>query len=755
MCPFYVNTPYSITGDCSNTGSGAFTIEIVGNSDPYTIQWLTPSATTVYLSAGVTAFTQTNLTAGTYSFTVTNTCIPTPETTTVTLYISSGTCVSITDTSDTTCSNDNGSLEASTQYIHGAITFQLYDFDTNSLISTQTFPTPLTNTCEFNSLSAGTYYVIADDGGGCTGRSQSCIIKDSSGFSCDLYVINNAGCNGTNAGAVYVTNLDGVPPYTFLWSNGETTQNITGLTNGIYTVSVTDSLGCTISETASVIDVPQLGLGTFITVPPTCLSSDGEVTVIVTGGTAPYYFSGSNGDSEVTFSTSYTFTGVSAGAFIVEVKDAGLCSFTESTTLINPSGIALVSIETTPSTCSISNGTICATLLTGLNPISYTLTNSIGGSETILGGSSYCFTNLESDTYILSISGGTCSYTSSPIVLQNIPLINITYNVTGTTCDECNGAIEIMASGSTAPYTYDLTGQLSVTGSFTSYTYTNLCSGNYTAAVSAGKIPCKVFENILIPSSPTVEFSLYSTNPTAYSNNGTISTIITNGTPPFTLDWTPNVGSGLILSGLSAGTYSLTITDDNDCVNTQTVTLFGYKPLSNYQLYPICNTDFTNSGLLLTKGIKQMLNEGFYDLTNDDTNCILNQSIFTAVVTVNGGSPTYEQFYTGTTLNDYPTDQEWIETIEDMLSTYGVTGVTYDIKLNTIKVTTPCNTLSGANIKVDLLISYDISCVSCFGTTPTPTPTQTPTNTPTPTPTPTSSGTPPSCDMEGYAFAIT
>jgi hypothetical protein len=350
-------------------------------------------------------------------------------------------------------------------------------------------------------------------------------------------------------------------------------------------------------------------------------------------------------------------------------------------------------------------------LVTGTFPIQFTLTDSIGGTTIVsVNSPTWCFDNLEPDTYTINISVGTCSYTTGPLVVTNLSPIDIDYNLTGTTCNECNGSIELVASGSTGPYTFGLTGQLDVTGSFTSYTFNNLCPGSYVGSITGGKPTCKVTTNILIPTSPTVNFSLYGVNPTAYSNNGTITTIITDGTPPFTLNWNPNVGTELNLSGLSAGTYSLTITDNDGCVQTNSVTLTGYKPLSNYQIYPICSTDFDNSGLLLKKGIKQMLNEGFYDLTSGDTNCILNEAIFTAVVTVNGYT-TYDSFYTGTTLNDYPSNIEWSEVIESTLLNYdGIVEVSIDIPKNSIRVTSKCNTFSNSEVTVDLLISYNISC---------------------------------------------
>ena len=709
-CILGVITPYSITGDCSNTNSGQFTVNIVGSAPDYTIQWISPASYgTIALGAGVTAYTETSLSAGTYVFNVYDSCaVPSPQFVTVEINISSGTCVSISGLTNTTCDLDNGSITAKTQYLYGNATFDLYDSTTDTLISSQT---SLVDYYVFNSLSAGTYHVIADDGGGCTGRSESCIIKSSTTLTYDLYIIDNAGCAGTDSGAAYVQNVSGTPPYTYLWSNGTTTSSVTGLTSGSYFVTVTDSLGCASSETVLINTVPPVGLGAFTSVSPSCFSSDGEITVTITGGTAPYYFSGSNGDSNITFSQTNTFTNLSAGVFTVQVTDAGLCSFVASTSLLNPNGFSYPTITTSPSFCSITNGQISISLISGLGTLIYTLEDSSGNTTTQVAGTSWTFTNLLSDTYQLTISGGSCVFTTS-VVLENIEALIVTTNYTGTTCNQCNGAIELSVSGGTGPdYTYNLTGQPSVTGSFSSYTFTNLCSGTYVGSITDSN-RCTISENIIIPVSPTVNLSLFWVNPTVYSNNGSITAMITNGTPPFTFNWSANVNGqdGIFVENLSAGTYTLTVTDSNGCTQTQTVTLTGYVPLSDYQVYNICDTNFTNSGLLLTKGMKQMVNEGFYDLTSADTNCILNKVIFTAVVDV-GGNVTTNTFYTGTTLNDYPSDTEWSNVITTMLLAYdGITGVTTNIVDNSVKITTPCDTLSGVNIKVDLLLNYDISC---------------------------------------------
>lgn len=699
----------SVTGDCSNNGSGAYYFEIQGSAPPYTIYTLTPSASTISLPLGTTAYTFTNLTAGTYTFKIKDTCLDPGNlfSDDVGFVISSGCCVSILETQDTTCNSDNGSITATTETSYGTSTFYLYDLNTSELIDTQ-IANP-TNVI-FENLSASTYYVIGDDGGGCTGRSESCIVKSSTTLTYDLYSVNNAGCNGTNAGAIYVTNLNGFPPYTYLWSNGETTSYITGLTTGGYYVDVTDSTGCLQQKSVFISDVPSLGLGSIFLITPTCLSSNGEVTVVVTGGTGPYYYQCTNAVSEITYSQTHTFTNLPSGPFTIQVTDAGLCTFSYSSELTPANGFSIVSIETNSSICSFTNGSVSISLYSGTAPYSYTLEDPYGNTlQEVTNSPTWSFVGLTANTYQLTISGGSCSYTTS-LTVDNLATIDVSHNYTGTTCNECNGAVELVVSGGTGTYTYGLTNQAPVTLSLSSYTFTDLCPGTYVGSIQNER--CTVYEGVLIPSSPTVMFTLQGTNPTPYATDGTLSAYITNGTPPFTLTWSPNVGlqTGLDLVGLSAGTYTLTIQDSDGCTQTKSYTLVGNLVVSDYEIFNVCDSNFTNSGILLTKGPKQMLLEGYYDLTSGDTNCILNEAIFTAIVTV-GEETKYETFYTGTNLNDYPSDQEFSSVLESMLFSFdGISGVTIDFVENTIKITTKCGILSDTIVKIDLLISYDISC---------------------------------------------
>ena len=94
-----------------------------------------------------------------------------------------------------------------------------------------------------------------------------------------------------------------------------------------------------------------VSIGSLFVTQPSCFASDGEVTVIVVDGTAPFYYLASNGESIVTFDRTVIFTSLAPGNFTVEVTDAGLCKATSSTTLLTPAGISSVFVDKTNSTC--------------------------------------------------------------------------------------------------------------------------------------------------------------------------------------------------------------------------------------------------------------------------------------------------------------------------------------------------------------------------------------------------------------------
>lgn len=706
---------YSVTGDCSNLGLGEVFFNITGDSPGWAVTEISSSGL-LPTSAVTSTYYVNNLPAGSYFVEVIDSM---SDTYVLPVYISSGTCVSI-DVEGTFCGFNNGSLTATTENVYGPIDFYLYNIADNLYDSA----IGVTNDYVFNGLSADTYYVIADDGGGCSGKSESCIITTSTPINYGFYVVNDANCvSAFGSGKIYITGLTGNAPFTYLWSNGETTSFIENLLPGVYSVTVTDNNGCQTIKSTTVNNVPPIQFGSFIVTPPSCFNNDGQVEVTIVDGTGPYYYSGSNGQTIVTFSQTHTFTNLNPGPFSVFIQDAGLCNVLNSTVLATPNSFSVTSINAVNSSCNNNNGTINIILNNSVpaGTFTYTLTDSLGNSNSQTSSLVvFSFNNLPSDIYTLTITDGTCTYITT-VTITNVQLFTITASTTGTTCGFNNGSVQILASpGGVLPYTYQITGQPPSSQTI----FNNLPFGTYTATVTDNN-GCSQSQIFNITPSSGVFFDLVPTQPTN-GNDGKIEVLIYNGEPPFIYSWSPNVGAqtGLLVTGLSADTYSLQITDNNGCVYNKSTTLQGTNLVSSYQVFNICDSNFQNANIIGKRGIVQMYNEGFYDLTFDDTNCKINSAEFILEITVDGELKTIN-FYSSIGIEDYPSDVDWVNTIVDTLKTFeGIGDVIVDYQKNTIQIFNTCvtgtacnlgntNLLSDAKITISLVIDYNISCVSC------------------------------------------
>lgn len=701
----------SVIGACETGTLGSVSFDVNTTAFPVVVSdGLTILAT---IQSSAPFFTQNNLPAGNYTYTITDSCTPTNESSIINFVISDGTCINITGTMDTSCGLNNGSITATTASLYGSATFSLYNESglVNS-VSTNN------NNYVFNNLSYGLYYVIGDDGGGCTGMTQSCYVKSSSTLDFGFYVVNNPGCS-VNVGKIFVTGLTGVAPYTYLWSNGSVASSISGLTSGNYNVKITDSNGCSVTKGVQVTDVPKLSVGPLIvSQQPTCFGNDGEVIVNISGGTPPYYYQSIY--NEITLSQSVIFTGLSSGLFSVIVTDAGLCTASGTTQILPPNSFSVLSINTINSTCNDSSGRININIVGNGQPFTYTLTDSSGNTQTIVQNStSASFTNLSSGIYTITISDNTntCTYVGTYII-NNTPLISISAQTTGTTCNLSNGSVTLFVSGGNGNYSYEISSGQIVNSSLSSYTFNNLSSGSYVGTITNLQNFCSEDISFNITPSTSVDFTLFPVN-TSTGNDGEIYAFITSGTPPFILNWSSNVGAqtGLHITGLTAGTYSLTVIDDSGCTQTRNVEVGGYSRFNTTQTYNICTDIFADAGLL-QRGAKQMLIEGFYDLTSGDTNCILNQAIFT-IETILSGETKTQSFYTGTTLNDSPSAFLWGEVVTELLQSYGNVGeVIANVIENNVQIFSDCSSelpLMDVSAIVNLKISYDISCEQCDG----------------------------------------
>ena len=180
---------------------------------------------------------------------------------------------------------------------------------------------------DLTGLTAGTFIVTVTDANGCEANT-SIAITEPSAFTASI-VGTDVSCNEDCDGTADLTLAGGIAPFTFLWSNGATSQDLTGLCAGSFSVDVTDNNGCTVSAGVGIAEPAALSTSTFSTNVSCTGNNDGAIDLTVTGGTTPYTFLWSPGGE-----TTEDITGLSAAIYSVLVTDINGCQITSAQVIV-------------------------------------------------------------------------------------------------------------------------------------------------------------------------------------------------------------------------------------------------------------------------------------------------------------------------------------------------------------------------------------------------------------------------------------
>jgi len=462
-----------------------------------------------------------------------------------------------------------------------------------------------TGSTSLQNLPAGTYTIEASDERSCTVRDTFIVAQPLMPLNTQVLSIENVQCAGDAAGKINVQTTGGTTPYQFVWSyDGYSEEDLTDVPAGFYDLLVSDANGCTfLLPTQTIAESPALVVTPSITEIPCFGPQIGSIVLQVQGGVGAYsYFWNTGAQTQAIYN-------LQAGLYDVTVFDGLGCVRVLSELVVRERKSTLV-LETTfvePVSCNGDNdGRIGVRVLNGVAPYQFIWSSPVGLHANLLTPRDTA-KNLQGGLYALTLSDALgCSVSLGPINIGEPPLLSVgASEVFNLTCKgDSSGRIAVTVSGGLPAYSY-----LWSNGATTAEAE-DLPSGIYRVTITdlqgctAQTPPVTVAEpalalNILVNS---VLDDLCGTA------LGAISLNVGGGMPPLAYLWNNNDTTASV-TGLVAGNYQLTVTDQAGCQVLSPFfdieTLSGPMQLQLLQQADVaCYGDSTGSlGVLATNGV--------------------------------------------------------------------------------------------------------------------------------------------------------
>lgn len=383
-------------------------------------------------------------------------------------------------------------------------------------------------------------------------------------------------CNGLSDGMLAVTPYFGRPPFTYSWSHDASLHDpvADNLAAGTYTVTITDANDSTASIAGVVTQSAALAIDSVIT-PVTCYNNgqDGAIDITVSGGTKSgdynYYWTTINGNGIVPLNQDQT--GLFAGKYVVQVKDANQCSITEDFTVLQPAPFNFsTSIITDIVNPDISKGSIDLEVTGGNTPYASFAWAGPGGYT----ASTEDIGNLDQvGFYTVTVTDGKGCVTDTTFgIIDNLAMFAEISSKTDVLCyNDNNGSATVTVHNGTPPYTYKWDDEATTRNDATR---PNMVPGLYTVTVTDDADITSLPANVVI-NSPSSSLTLFVTSQNlrcAGDNSGVINLSVSGGTLPYSYSWS-NGYNGEDLVNVAAGDYTITVTDNNGCTAQASKTL--------------------------------------------------------------------------------------------------------------------------------------------------------------------------------------
>lgn len=378
-------------------------------------------------------------------------------------------------------------------------------------------------------LGSGTYTVQITDFNGCPASSTPIVTSAIAAPQLQLS-ITSPSCNGFCDGSIQGLGSSGLPPYSITWSTlpVQTGTIATGLCADTGSVVIVDAVGCYSRQSYFLTEPNPLGFASSVQ-PVSCNGlSDGQILVSGSGGTAPYVY----GINNQPMGPWNTFPGLSAGTYLVSIRDAKNCLYQLNVVMPQPALLQATLTGTNPLCFGEGNGTATAIPSGGTPPFTYIWNNS---------GTTQSIGSLYAGLYSVTVTDSSNCTSTASVTLVEPALLTASASGFDLTCalPPDNGIATVSVNGGTQPYAYLWNAGANPTSGYN----TGMPAGNWTVQVLDAN-NCQTTASVVLnaPIYPQA-YTFPDTAMCAGTGGVPVQGWGTGGLPPYTFVWSPNNGS--------------------------------------------------------------------------------------------------------------------------------------------------------------------------------------------------------------------
>ncbi|MBK7869893.1 MAG: gliding motility-associated C-terminal domain-containing protein [Saprospiraceae bacterium] len=534
--------------------------------------------------------------------------------------------------------------------------------------------------------------------------------------------VTNVGCFGTSTGAVDLQPQGGSGNFTYTWSNGATTQDLTNIPAGTYGVTVTDTGNSQTATGSYNVTQPASALAVTPTVKNVdCVSTNtGSISLAVNGGTGPYLYNWSGSLPDNVSSQN----NLPVGQYGVTVTDSKGCTLSNSFEVGAPSPIVLTPTATA-ATAGLSNGAIALTVGGGQPGYTYAWSN---------GATTANISNLAKGEYCVTVTDtkGCTQNGCFMVPEQSVPLSYGNVQIKDVTCSGGNdGTLTFKIQGGRAPYTVVFTGGATVQSADGNVSRSNLASGPIIFTITDGAgVSITGSEMILAPAPIQITSTTVVHDTEESGCTGRITIALSGGDPNYLVQWNaPNTGTGNQIINLCEGTFVPTVRDGKGCTQTFPGVVVNTFKVAGQVTNAKCPQDADGKVKLNISGGAMPYTYSWRNANGEvvstaDSLVNVAPGVYTARVTEQSGNVLVRQFTIGSTSNltanvevisDYNGfDVSCPNAADGIIEATGISGngsYTFQWKRGTTVLSNTSPVLNGASVGAyEVIVTDGIGC---------------------------------------------